>query len=161
MTLTNATLISFENFQISSVTSMSFLTDKNLTFHRFADGTVSSNEDKSKTIPNANESVWTTSTTLDFSTTNPTLNANESSTSKTTILRDDSINKRFSTYSSTFDNSVANSRNATHNGSTMKLIQVHKEDTNDSSSKQVRRKQTTPTQYCKSEEANTVKIFAD
>lgn len=114
---------------------MSFLTDGNLTFHRFADGTISSAEDKSTSPPtNPNESIWTTSTTLDFS----AMNANESSASKTAILRDDSINKRFSTYSSTFDNSVANSRNATHNGSTMKLIQVHKEDTSDSSSKQVR-----------------------
>jgi len=115
---------------------MSFLTDGNLTFNRFADGTISSAEDKSTSSPptNPNESIWTTSTTLDFS----AMNANESSASKTAILRDDSINKRFSTYSSTFDNSVANSRNATHNGSTMKLIQVHKEDTSDSSSKQVR-----------------------
>jgi hypothetical protein len=121
---------------------MSFLTDRNLTFHRFADGTVSSNEDKSSlSQPKMNESVWTTSTTLDFSATNPTLNINdESSTSKTAILRDNSINKRFSTYSSTFDSStVAHSRNTTHNGSTMKLIQINKEDSNDSSSKQVRR----------------------
>lgn len=134
-------LLSSNFLQISSVTSMSFLTDRNLTFHRFGDGTISSAEEKSPQ-PNPNESVWTTSTVLDYSAVNPTLAVDESATSKTKILsspNDDTINKRYSCYSSTFDSSsAAVSRNATHNGSTLKLIQVHKEDLTDDTSKQVR-----------------------
>lgn len=121
-------------FQISSVTSMSFLTDPNLTFHRFSDGTISS--DGRKVMRNESQ-VWTTGAALDYSTTNPTLAANDSATSRTKILanEDDEVSKRYSTYSSTGNNSTVNAINT---GSTMKLIQVQRKDSaNDSSSKQV------------------------
>lgn len=114
---------------------MSFLTDPNLTFHRFSDGTISS--DGRKVMRNESQ-VWTTGTPLDFSSTNPTLAANDSATSRTRILthEDDEVSKRYSTYSSTGKNSTVN---ATHSGSTMKLIQVQRKDSaNDSSNKQVR-----------------------
>lgn len=129
-------------FQISSVTSMSFLTDPNLTFHRFSDGTISC--DGRKAMPNGavDAPVWTTG--LDYSTTNPTLLVNESATSTTKILSPaddsgevDSVSKRFSTYSSTFNNSTPSTPHPTYTGSTMKLIQVKKEDSVDSSNKQV------------------------
>lgn len=133
------------SFQISSVTSMSFLTDPNLTFHRFSDGTISC--DGRKTMPSSinDGQVWTTNTVMDYSTTNPTLVVNESARSTAKILspadetaEDDKFNKRFSTYSSTCNNSTASTTHPTHSGSTMKLIQVHKEDADDSKNKQVR-----------------------
>lgn len=126
----------FLYFQISSVTSMSFLTDPNLTFHRFSDGTISSDGRK---VARNESSVWTTNTTMDLSTTNPSLAANESTTSRSKICSstsDDEVNKRFSTYSSACNNSTLNTH---HNGSTLKLIQVHKEDAADASNKQVSR----------------------
>lgn len=126
--------------QISSVTSMSFLTDQNLTFHRFSDGTISC-EARKAMQPGQ---VWTTGTVLDYSTTNPTLMVNDSATSTSKILspadeaaEDDSVNKRYSTYSSQFNNSAPSTPHPTYTGSTMKLIQVKKEDSSDSANKQV------------------------
>ena len=124
---------------------MSFLADQNLTFHRFSDGTISS--DGRKVMENGSNigPVWTTNTMLDYSTTNPTLMVNESAVSTTKILsptdeaaEDDAVNKRYSTYSSTCNNSMTSTLHPTHNGSTLKLIQVKKQDSNDSSNKQVR-----------------------
>ncbi|KAG5679433.1 hypothetical protein PVAND_009000 [Polypedilum vanderplanki] len=143
---------------ISSVTSMSFLTEQNLTFHRFSDGRTSC---EAKTNPlcdpelinTQQQSIWATNASLDYSNTNPTLIANENETSTMKILPstiDDSIDnrsdagarkKRYSAYSvgntSTISNTTVN--NTQHNGSTMKLIQIKKDDDNsDSSSKQSR-----------------------
>lgn len=130
-------------FQISSVTSMSFLTDPNLTFHRFSDGTISTDGRKA-IIQKSESAVWTTGTVLDYSAISPTLRANESATSTTKILstadetaEDDAVAKRYSTYSSTCNTSTASTHHPTYNGSTLKLIQVQKEDSVDSSSKQV------------------------
>lgn len=133
---------------------MSFLTQQNLTFHRFSDGTIScdgkknplSNPELLPETGNQAQSIWTTNTALDYSTSmNPVMN--ESATSTTNILPsaidDDSIDKndgtkRYSAYSignnSTYSSNVGNTTQ--HNGSTMKLIQVQKDDS-DSSSKQV------------------------
>lgn len=127
--------------QISSVTSMSFLTDQNLTFHRFSDGTITGDARKAAD-EHDNGSVWTTGTVLDYSAINPTLLANDSATSTAMILSpadssstgDCGGNKRYSTYSSTCNNSTATT---THNGSTTKLIQVKREDSSDSKNKQV------------------------
>jgi hypothetical protein len=122
-------------FQISSVTSMSFLTDPNLTFHRFSDGNIINDGRKVSSNEPNDGAVWTTNTALDYSAINPTLAANESATSATKILNEstsqDAVHKRYSTYSSTYNDSNVTT---THNGSTMKLIQVQKDD---SSSKQV------------------------
>lgn len=132
-------------FQISSVTSMSFLTDQNLTFHRFSDGTISCDGRKAMPSIATDGHVWTTNTVMDYSTTNPTLMVNESATSKTNILSptdetaedDAAVNKRYSTYSSTCNNSTASTLHPAHNGSTLKLIQVKKENSADSPNKQV------------------------
>jgi hypothetical protein len=114
---------------------MSFLTDPNLTFHRFSDGTIANDGRKVSSNESTNGAVWTTNTAMDYSTTNPTLAANDSATSATRILNEstanDAVHKRYSTYSSTYNDSNVTT---THNGSTMKLIQVQKDD---SSSKQV------------------------
>lgn len=138
--------------QITSVTSMSFLAQQNLTFHRFSDGTISNDGKKNplnnpELLPDSTQtqSIWTTNASLDYNATNiPQMN--ESATSTTKILPstiDESIDKndgvkRYSAYSignnSTYSSTVGN--NTTHNGSTMKLIQV-KKDESDSSSKQV------------------------
>lgn len=121
-------------FQISSVTSMSFLTDPNLTFHRFSDGNIT-NDGRKVSNESTDGPVWTTNTALDYSTINPTLAVNESATSATKILNEskgnDAVHKRYSTYSSTYNDSNVTT---VHNGSTMKLIQVQKDD---SSNKQV------------------------
>lgn len=124
---------------------MSFLTDPNLTFHRFSDGTISS--EGRKAAGSNDGPVWTTNALLDYSTTNPTLMANESATSATKILSPadeaaeiDSVNKRYSIYSSTCNNSTASTLHQTQNGSTLKLIQVKKQDSDDSTNKQVRHK---------------------
>lgn len=122
---------------------MSFLTDPNLTFHRFSDGTISCDGSKATKKESVNVSVWTTNTALDYSTTNPTLTVNDSATSTTKILstaneavEDDAMNKRFLKYSSSCNNFPASTSLPTHSGSTMKLIQV-KKDSSDSSNKQV------------------------
>ena len=119
---------------------MSFLTDQNLTFHRFSDGNITG--DARKAAHGLGDgSVWTTGTELDYSAINPTLQANDSATSTAMILSpadessgDCNGNKRYSTYSSTCNNSTAT---AIHNGSTTKLIQVKREDSADSTNKQV------------------------
>lgn len=123
---------------------MSFLTDPNLTFHRFSDGTISCDGRKATQNGATDASVWTTGTALDYSTTNPTLVVNDSATSTSKILspadesaENDSVSKRFSSYSSTFNNSAPSTPHPTYTGSTMKLIQVKKEDSVDSSNKQV------------------------
>lgn len=115
---------------------MSFLTDPNLTFHRFSDGTITSDGQKSN--GDGKQSVWTTRVAMDYSTTNPTLEVNENDTSTAKIIPDDvddSLTKRYSTYSSTCNNSTT-STHPQHNGSTLKLIQVQKDD-NDRTNKQV------------------------
>lgn len=122
---------------------MSFLADQNLTFHRFSDGTITSDGQKATKngiCDDSKQPVWTTNSMLDYSTTNPSLVANETVTSTTKILRDDhspddSVSKRYSTYSSTCNNSTSNVL-PQNSGSTMKLIQVQKDDT-DRSNKQV------------------------
>lgn len=129
---------------------MSFLTEQNLTFHRFSDGTISGDVKKNplnnpELLPDGQtQSIWTTNTALDYSVSNSAMNA--SATSTTNILPstiDDSIDKndgtkRYSAYSignnSTYSSNVGNTTQ--HNGSTLKLIQV-KKDESDSSSKQV------------------------
>jgi hypothetical protein len=124
---------------------MSFLTEQNLTFHRFSDGTISSEGKKSGLNENKNkQQIWTTNTELDFSATNPTLLANDSATSTTKILPSvdeltdsDAVSKRYSSYSvcnSTTTSTVGNS--TLKNGSTMKLIHVQKDEA-DTSNKQV------------------------
>ena len=139
--------------QITSATSMSFLAQQNLTFHRFSDGTISNDGKKNplnnpELLPDTQtQSIWTTNASLDYNATNiPQMNASATSTTKilpSTI--DESIDKndgvkRYSAYSignnSTYSSTVGN--NTTHNGSTVKLIQV-KKDESDSSSKQVSR----------------------
>jgi len=133
---------------------MSFLSDQNLTFHRFSDGTISTEgrlengTARSALEQHQEESppVWTThATMMDYSINNPTLLANEtvSSTRKILVADEDeaaeddkSISKRYSTYSST---TICNNSTASgvpqQNGSTMKLIQVQRDD----DSKQVSR----------------------
>ncbi|XP_070509648.1 sodium-dependent nutrient amino acid transporter 1-like [Chironomus tepperi] len=138
---------------ITSVTSMSFLTQQNLTFHRFSDGTISNDGKKNplnnpELLPDTQtQSIWTTNASLDYNATNNHPQMNESATSTTKILPstiDESIDKndgvkRYSAYSignnSTYSSTVGN--NTTHTGSTMKLIQVKKDEA-DSSSKQSR-----------------------
>lgn len=127
---------------------MSFLTEQNLTFHRFSDGTLSNDGKKNPLCEiSPTDSIWTTNAAMDYScVTNPTLVANESATSTTKILpsavddstdNNDNISKRYSTYS-VCNNSTTSSgvNNTQYNGSTMKLIHVQKDDS-DSSSKQV------------------------
>jgi hypothetical protein len=126
--------------QISSVTSMSFLTEQNLTFHRFSDGTITCDVKKNP-LGDPQPPIWATNASMDYSATNPTLMANESATSATKILPstiDDSIDrtdggkKRYSAYSVGNNSTISSTaNNTTHNGSTMKLIQVQKDD-NDS-----------------------------
>ena len=127
---------------------MSFLAQQNLTFHRFSDGTIS-NDGKKNPLNNPEllsdpqtQSIWTTDASLDYTATNiPQMNESTTKILPSTI--DESIDKndgvkRYSAYSignnSTYSSTVGN--NTTHNGSTMKLIQV-KKDESDSSSKQV------------------------
>lgn len=112
---------------------MTFLADQNLTFHRFSDGTITC--DGRKAIPQVEGQVWTTNTALDYSTTNPTLMVNDSAVSTTKILpqadgdaADEPVNKRYSTYSSTCNNSTASTHQLGHNGSTTKLIQLKRDD---------------------------------
>lgn len=133
---------------------MSFLTEQNLTFHRFSDGTISC-ESKKNPLNNPEmindksmqpHAIWTTNASLDYSATNPTLIVNESASSTTKILpsaidlsidNNDSVSKRYSAYSVGNNSTVSSTVNNTqHNGSTMKLIHVAKDDS-DSSSKQV------------------------
>jgi hypothetical protein len=125
---------------------MSFLTEQNLTFHRFSDGTMACEGTKKNPLHDPqHQSIWATNASLDY---NPTLMANESATSTTKILppaiedsietRSDAVSKRYSAYSvgntSTISSTVNNTQ---HNGSTLKLIQVQKDDKSDTSSKLV------------------------
>lgn len=97
---------------------MSFLSDENLTFHRFSDGSIS--HDGKKIISDATNGtpIWTTSSPLELTNaTDTTLPENETS---------DHVSKRSSSYSTNFNNFTENSL---QNGSTLKLIHVNsKED---------------------------------
>lgn len=146
---------------------MSFLTDQNLTFHRFSDGTMSyEGGPKSRKISHdptdesgikrkfsnltdyqppaeMHSTVWTTKSKYNnYSTNNPDLVMSESTTSSARIIPDgntttpSTIND-FNFLSSTPYNTTASSgAHPHHNGSTMKLITVAKEDTTDQSKNQ-------------------------
>lgn len=145
---------------------MSFLTDQNLTFHRFSDGTmsfdgmkarkISSNDpayDKSgikRKISNLSDyqppsemhsTVWTTKSKYNYSTNNPDLLVNESTTSTARIIPDDTTTPSMNDYnflaSTPYNTSTTNSTHPLQNGSTMKLITVTKDDTDQSSNQQV------------------------
>lgn len=152
--------------QISSVTSMSFLTDQNLTFHRFSDGTMSFDTLKARQLSSNDPSyddqgikrkisnlsdyqppsemrptVWTTKTKYNnYSTNNPDLLMNESTTSTTRIIPDDNVAtpSTLNDYSFLTTTPYNQNTNSTHhNGSTMKLITVTKDDSDQSSNQQV------------------------
>jgi hypothetical protein len=142
---------------------MSFLTDQNLTFHRFSDGTLSLEGMKSRKI-SSNEipyddtkvkrkvsnlsdyhpaselqsTVWTTRTKYNYNANHPDLLANETATSTARIIPDDNNGTLNVTTPSTlneFQYIPSSCNNSTHhNGSTMKLITVTKDDSDLSSS---------------------------
>jgi hypothetical protein len=118
---------------------MSFLTDQNLTFHRFSDGTLLNDGHKTSQNMTSESPVWTTGTALDYSGINPAFTANENASSA--VLSDEKadelVSKRYSTYSSTCNNSTTSTQNVTNTGSTLKLIQVQRKDSTDTSSSQV------------------------
>ncbi|XP_021698767.1 sodium- and chloride-dependent neutral and basic amino acid transporter B(0+) isoform X1 [Aedes aegypti] len=135
---------------ISSVTSMSFLSDENLTFHRFSDGTISFTSERKKSAegmlgkpgqaltidralhlrkqssytPTASTPIWTTHTAFNNYTSNTIANSNHSGSS----ITDNNASTTTAGIPTASDlrylSSPTNANNASvmHNGSTVKLL---------------------------------------